>query len=80
MFCFLNDYTRNYWTYLANNHCDFFNIYHMFRGMIKTQHNIVIKCFVAQERFRVKRILLLFVLLIKSHHLSHQVCFPLKNV
>lgn len=27
------------------NHYEFFDIYCMFRAMVKTQHNVVIKCF-----------------------------------
>ena len=42
---FIDDYTRYGWVYLMKNHYEFFDIYCMFRAMVKTQHNVVIKCF-----------------------------------
>ncbi|CAJ2639186.1 unnamed protein product [Trifolium pratense] len=42
---FIDDYTRYCWVYLMKNRSEFFDIYHMFRAMVKTQHNAVIKCF-----------------------------------
>jgi transposase InsO family protein len=42
---FIDDYTRYCWVYLMKNRFEFFDIYLMFRAMVKTQHNVVIKCF-----------------------------------
>ncbi|CAJ2675738.1 unnamed protein product [Trifolium pratense] len=42
---FIDDCTRYCWVYLMKNRSEFFEIYHMFRAMVKTQHNAVIKCF-----------------------------------
>jgi len=42
---FIDDYSRYCWVYLMKNRSEFFDIYHMFRAMVKTQHNVVIKCF-----------------------------------
>lgn len=42
---FVDDYTRYYWVYLMKNHYEFFDIYLIFWTMIKTQHNVVVKCF-----------------------------------
>lgn len=42
---FIDEYTRYYWVYLMKNHSDFFDIYCMFGAMVKTQQNVVIKCF-----------------------------------
>jgi len=42
---FIDDYTRYCWVYLMKNRYEFFDIYHMFRAMVKTQHNVVKKCF-----------------------------------
>ena len=42
---FIDDYTRYCWVYLMKNRSEFFDIYHIFRAMVKTQHNSVIKCF-----------------------------------
>ncbi|CAJ2637857.1 unnamed protein product [Trifolium pratense] len=42
---FIDDHTRYCWVYLMKNRSEFFSIYHMFRAMVKTQHNATIKCF-----------------------------------
>lgn len=42
---FIDDYTRYYWVYIMKNHSKLFYIYRIFWAMIKTQHNVVIKCF-----------------------------------
>lgn len=42
---FIDDYTRYRWAYLMKNYSEFFDTYHVFRAMVKTQHNIVIKYF-----------------------------------
>lgn len=42
---FIDDYNCYYLVYLMKNHSEFFDIYCLFRAMVKTQHNFVIKCF-----------------------------------
>ena len=42
---FIDDCTCYCWVYLMKHHFDFFNIYNMFCAFVKTQHNVVIKCF-----------------------------------
>ena len=42
---FIDDYTRFCWVYLMKYRYDFFEIYHIFRAFVKTQHNAIIKCF-----------------------------------
>jgi len=42
---FIDDYSRYCWVYLMKKRSEFFGIYLMFRAMVKTQHNVVIKCF-----------------------------------
>ena len=42
---FIDDYSRYCWIYLMKKCSEFFGIYLMFRVMVKTQHNVVIKCF-----------------------------------
>jgi len=40
-----NDHTRYYWVYLMKHRSEFFEIYAAFRALIKSQHSVVIKCF-----------------------------------
>jgi hypothetical protein len=42
---FIDDHTRYCWVYLMKHHSEFFEIYAVFRALIKTQHSTVIKCF-----------------------------------
>jgi transposase InsO family protein len=42
---FIDDHTRYCWVYLMKHRSEFFEIYAVFRALIKTQHSAVIKCF-----------------------------------
>jgi len=42
---FINDHTRYYWVYLMKQCFEFYEIYTVFRALVKTQHSTVIKCF-----------------------------------
>jgi hypothetical protein len=42
---FIDDHTRYYWVYLMKQRFEFYEIYTVFRALMKTQYSIVIKCF-----------------------------------
>jgi len=61
---FINDHTRYCWIYLMKHHFKFFEIYTVFRALVKTQHYVVF--FVIYTAFRA---------LVKTQHYVVIKCF-----